>query len=64
MVATIPVVEVANDRDATGTRSPDGKSNAINSLMFSSESAEFLIDAMVGPLIDQVEVLFAQAGEK
>ena len=59
-VTSIPSVELAHHRHAEGVGRPDCKRDSINPVDLPRVGAEFLVNAMFGPFVEQVEILIAQ----
>ena len=56
MAAGPPAVKVADNRDLTGVRRPDGKADAGRPVSLGEVGPELFVDAEVAPLGPQVDV--------
>ena len=54
--ATVPAIEVANDTDAARVRRPDREADALGPLVRPGMSAEHVVQPLMRPLADEVEV--------
>jgi hypothetical protein len=62
MSGAVPFVEVTDDADAPGIRSPDGECDSALAFMSQDMRAELFIDVLVSALTEQMQVEFAERG--
>ena len=64
VAAAIPAVEVSDNGDCVGVRSPYGKVDSLESLMFDEVCAELAVEFVVRTGGNEVPVEFAQYGHE
>ena len=64
MVASIPVIEVADERDAHGRRRPDRERHALHPAEVAHVRSEFLVHPVLVALVEEVKVLLAQGRQE
>lgn len=64
MIAAIPTIEVADDRDPTRAGRPHGKRDARHAVYRAQVSAELVVDPMLIALVEEVEVLLSQGRQE
>ena len=62
VLATVPVVEVAEQGDVAGGGCPDGKVDAGDAVLGGEVGTEFFVDAVVVAFAEEVKVKFGEAG--
>ena len=64
MKATIPAIEIANDRNPRRRRCPHGKRNAGHATQGAQVSTEFIIDPMFIALVEEKQILIPERRQK
>lgn len=62
VLSSVPLVEVAEDRDVTGVRSPDSEVDSRDTVLGGEVSAEFFVDAVMVAFGEEMKVKFGQEG--
>ena len=61
MATPIPTVEVSDNTDAIRVRRPDSKRHSFCAADFSDVRAELLVDLLVSPLAEEMQIDFTEA---
>jgi hypothetical protein len=64
MPPAVPLVEIADDADAVGVRSPDGEAGPLDPVEFAKMGAQSLVVLEMGPFAEQMQVVVAQRGRQ
>jgi hypothetical protein len=64
MGTTVPAIEVSDHGDTTRVGGPDGEGDAVDAIEPTGMTTELLVDAVVVPDGEKVEVLGAKGGEE
>ncbi len=64
MTAAVPIIEIADDADALGVRRPDGETGSGEAIDDAQLRAEFVIDAALIALAEEIQIRFAERRQK
>lgn len=61
MRRAVPIIEITNDSDELGVGSPHGEVGSVDTVDGHDVGTEFFVEASVGALGEEIEVLFGEA---